>query len=62
MLTAVKGAVILILYLIVIGFILWCVMTAEEDRRKEYDPDLYVADDFYTIDEIDIIEEDLDGI
>lgn len=61
MLTAVKGAVILILYLIVIGFILWCVMTAEEDRRKEYDPDLYVADDFYTIDEIDIIEEDLDG-
>lgn len=62
MLTAVKGAVILILYLIVIGFILWCVMTAEEDRRREYDPDLYVADDFYTIDEIDIIEEDLDGI
>lgn len=61
MLTAVKGAVILILYLIVIGFILWCVMTAEEDRRREYDPDLYVADDFYTIDEIDIIEEDLDG-
>ena len=62
MLTAVKGAVILILYLIVIGFILWCVITAEEDRRREYDPDLYVADDFYTIDEIDIIEEDIDGL
>lgn len=58
---AIKGAVILILYLIVIVFVIWCIMSAESDRRAEYDPDLYVSDDFYTIDEIDIIEEDIDG-
>lgn len=56
---AVKGVVILLLYLAVIVFVIWCVMSAESDRRAEYDPDLYVSDDFYTIDEIDIIEEDV---
>lgn len=56
---AVKGAVILLLYLAVIVFVIWCVMSAEGERRSEYDPDLYVSDDYYTIDEIDIIEEDV---
>ena len=56
---AIKGAVILILYLIVMVFILWCVITSKEDRSHDHDPDVYFADDVYTIDEMDIIEEDV---
>ena len=49
----------LILYLIVIAFVLWCVITSKEDRRADYDPDRYFSDDVYTVDELDIIEEDV---
>ena len=49
----------LILYLTVIVFVLWCVITSKEDRKVDYDPDLYFSDDVYTVDELDIIEEDV---
>ena len=54
-----KGAVIFILYLIVMVFVLWCVITSNEDRSHDRDPDVYFADDVYTIDELDVIEEDI---
>ena len=56
---ALKGAVVVILYLIVMMFVLWCVITSKEDRNPDCDPDVYFADDVYTIDEMDIIEEDI---
>ena len=58
----VRGAVIFALYIIVIVFILWCVITAgENDKRAEHSQDIYTADDYFTIDEADVIEEDADG-
>lgn len=56
---ALKGAVIVALYLIVMVFILWCVITNSESRSHDRDPDVYFADDVYTIDELDVIEEDI---
>lgn len=56
---ALKGAVVVILYLIVMVFVLWCVITGKEERKADYDPDVYFADDVYTVDELDVIEEDI---
>ena len=54
-----KGAVVVILYLIVMVFVLWCVITGKEERKTDCDPDVYFADDVFTVDELDVIEEDI---
>lgn len=54
-----RGAIVFLLYLAVMVFILWCVITDSESKRHDRDPDIYFADDVYTIDELDVIEEDI---
>ena len=54
-----RGAIVFLLYLAVMVFILWCVITSKEDKRRDFDPDVYFSDDYYTVDELDVIEEDI---